>query len=204
MHPHVLRPGQSARHPVHLTTRVRAGLPSLRRSDMHGLVFDTLRAGADRFGFRLIEFSVQSNHFHLLVEVPDREALTRGAKGLLVRLAKQLNKWWGRKGQVFPDRFHARALRSPREVRRALAYVLHNARRHGAFGSGIDPHSSGAWFRGFVESVAQHPGVAEFVRRMAGRAPVACRATSWLLSVGWRREGLIRIDERVLAWSEPR
>ncbi|TAJ14476.1 MAG: hypothetical protein EPO68_12715, partial [Planctomycetota bacterium] len=50
-----------------------------------------MRAGADRFGFRLIEYSVQSNHVHLLVEVPDRHALTRGAKGLFVRLAKQLN-----------------------------------------------------------------------------------------------------------------
>ncbi|TAJ21194.1 MAG: hypothetical protein EPO68_05290 [Planctomycetota bacterium] len=203
MHPHITRPEQCQRFPIHLTTRVRQGLPSLRRASSHRLVLETLRAGADRFGFRLIEYSVQSNHFHLLVEVPDREALTRGAKGLFVRLAKQLNKWWGRKGQVFPDRFHARALRSPREVRRALAYVLHNARRHASFGAGIDPHSSGAWFDGFAESSAQHASVAEFVRRMARWGRVVCRARSWLLSTGWRREGLIRIDERVLAWSEP-
>lgn len=204
MHPHVTRPDQSARRPIHLTSRIRAGLPNLRRAGSHALLLETLGAGADRFGFRLIEFSVQSNHLHLLVEVPDREALTRGAKGLFVRLAKQLNKWWGRKGQVFPDRFHARALGSPREVRRALAYVLHNARRHGSLGAGIDPHSSGAWFDGFKEDPARHRSVAQFVRRMMAWTPAVCRARSWLHRVGWRREGLILIDERVSSWSEPR
>ncbi|TAJ14477.1 MAG: hypothetical protein EPO68_12720 [Planctomycetota bacterium] len=169
----------------------------------HRLIVDTLRAGADRFGFRLIEYSVQSNHVHLLVEVPDRHALTRGAKGLFVRLAKQLNRAWGRRGQVFAERFHARALCSPREVRRALAYVLHNARRHGSHGSGIDPHSSGPWFDGFSTRRERDDPAAEFIRRMASWAPVVCRATSWLLRVGWRRCGPIAVEERVLAWSEP-
>ncbi|TAJ24312.1 MAG: hypothetical protein EPO68_01655 [Planctomycetota bacterium] len=203
MHPHTARPEQCARHPIHVTTRIRPGLPSLRRADSHRLLADTLRAGADRFGFRLVEYSVQSNHLHLLVEAPDREALTRGAKGMFVRLAKRLNQWWGRKGQVFPERFHARALRSPREVRRALAYVLHNARRHGSFGEGIDPHSSGAWFDGFAAARAKSDAGAEFVRKMASWRPVVRRAASWLLRSGWRRGGLIDIDEVVAAWSEP-
>lgn len=175
----------------------------MRLASSHRLLADTLRAGAQRFGFRLIEYSVQSNHLHLIVEVPDREALTRGAKGLFVRLAKQLNKSWGRKGQVFPDRFHARALRSPREVRRALAYVLHNARRHASFGAGIDPHSSGVWFDGFRQARQQLESAVPFLSRMARWTPVVCRARSWLLSIGWRREGLIDVDECVAAWSEP-
>jgi REP element-mobilizing transposase RayT len=122
----------------------------LREARGHRLLVHTLSAGSDRFGFRLIEYSVQSNHFHMLVEVDDQLALTRGAKGLLVRLARALNKLWGRKGSVFPERYHVRALQTPTEVRRALVYVLHNARRHGAWQPGIDPHSSGPWFDGYV------------------------------------------------------
>jgi REP element-mobilizing transposase RayT len=213
----------------------------LRQARAHALLVRTLRAGSDRFGFRLIEYSVQSNHFHMLVEVSDRAALTRGAKGILVRLAKQLNRLWGRDGQVFPDRYHVRELTTPTEVRRALAYVLHNARRHGALGRGIDPFSSGPWFDGFADRVVEptvelsvecgserggeHGGVRggerggaiDPVLRSARGSPPAtvldrmrhwpratCRARCWLLSVGWQRIGLIRIDERVLAWVEPR
>jgi hypothetical protein len=52
-------------------------------------------------------------------------------QGLAIRIAKGLNRLWGRKGKVFEDRFHERVLETPREVRTALAYLVHNARRHG-------------------------------------------------------------------------
>ena len=52
-------------------------------------------------------------------------------QGLLIRIAKGLNKLWMHKGSVFADRYHDRILRTPREVRSALAYVLQNARPPG-------------------------------------------------------------------------
>jgi hypothetical protein len=105
-------------------------------------------------------------------------------QGLSVRLARALNKLWRRKGKVFADRYHARCLRTPREVRSAIAYVLHNARRHGAQVHGPDEYSSGPWFDGWTRPVV-HP---------ERSSPVAS-AKSWLLRVGWRRHGLIRPDE---------
>ncbi|MBM3976682.1 MAG: hypothetical protein FJ299_06795 [Planctomycetes bacterium] len=210
LHTHLARPERCARFPLHITTRVRSGLPSLRQRRTLALLVAILRDGSDRFGFRLIEYSVQSNHFHMLVEVSNQGALTRGTKGLFVRLARHLNRLWGRRGQVFPDRYHVRELRSPTEVRRALAYVLHNARRHGAFGRGIDPFSSGPWFDGFAGRDLRNSGVASapahvrsrpaLVEIMAHWPRVTCRPRCWLLRVGWQRSGLIRIDERVLAW----
>lgn len=207
---HRPRPERDRRVPLHMTTRVCAGLPSLRAGRAHRVLIDALRAGADRFGFRLVEYSVQRDHFHMLIEVEDQHALTRGAKGLGVRLARALNKHWGRKGQVFADRYHVRALRSPLEVRRALAYVLHNARRHREWGRGIDPFSSGPWFDGFAprqsrtrleEPSARPAGVSraspdELVQRLARWPRPPCRARTWLLVVGWRRHGLVGIDER--------
>jgi hypothetical protein len=74
-------------------------------------------------------------------------------QGLKVRIAKALNKFWKRRGTVFSDRYHARILRTPREVRRALLYVLQNARRHGMRLLGVDPCSSGAWFDGWAIAV---------------------------------------------------
>jgi hypothetical protein len=91
----------------------------------------------DRFGFRLVHFSVQSNHLHLVAEAGDRHALALGMQGLLIRVAKALNKLWARRGAVFFDRYHARILRTPREVRNAARTWLVRLgwRRHGR----IDP-----------------------------------------------------------------
>jgi len=96
--------------PVLVTTRLLASLPNLRSERTLALLRATLAAGADRFGFRLIEYSIQSNHLHFVVEAQDKIALARGMKGLLVRVAKALNGAWERTGRVVGDRYHARVL----------------------------------------------------------------------------------------------
>jgi hypothetical protein len=96
-----------------------------------------------------------------------------------VRIARALNRLWKRSGRVFADRYHAHVLKTPREVRNALAYVLRNASHHGIHLAGPDPCSSGAWFDGWRGHVC------EFV---ASPMPAA---RTWLLAQGWRRHGLI-------------
>jgi hypothetical protein len=131
----------------------------------------------------LSQFSLQSNHIHWIAEADDRDALSRGMQGLLVRIARAVNRLWRRQGTVFADRFHARALRTPREVRSGLVYVIQNARHHGLRLAGFDPYSSGPWFDGWKAKLAVAPG---------NPAAPAC---TWLLRVGWRRHGLIGIAE---------
>ena len=171
--------------PVHVTLRLERGLPSLRRRREHRVLLAAFHAGCERGGFRLVHFSVLSNHLHLLVEGKSREALSRGIQGLAVRIARGLNRLWSRMGRVFADRYHERILRSPREVWSALRYVLNNARKHGAwFTRGEpDPYSSGRWFDGWRERGA----------RTAGDSALA-RARTWMLRKGWRRHGLLRVD----------
>jgi putative transposase len=180
---HRAREALSDRHPVHVTVRLREGLPSLRRDAAREAIERSFRAGCERFGFRLTQYSLQSNHVHLIAEAGDERALSRGMKGLLVRVARALNRLWARKGSVFADRYHTHPLRTPREVRAALAYVLHNARRHGLRVLGIDPYSSGRWFDGWSRRLV-------FATRSC-----AARAQSWLLRIGWRRHGRIGIEE---------
>ena len=136
----------------------------------------------------MIQYSIQSNHLHLIVEAKDQRALSRGMKGLLVRVAKALNRLWRRRGKVVGDRFHERILRTPREVRNALLYVLNNARRHGVkLGGLLDAFASGRWFGGFRERGLR-------ARRDDQHRPVA-EAHTWLQRVGWRRHGLIGARE---------
>jgi REP element-mobilizing transposase RayT len=179
---HASRPALTPRDPVLITTRLAPGLPNLRRERTLVLLRGVLATGADRFGFRLIEYSIQTNHLHFLAEGEDAQTVARGMQGLLVRVAKALNRAWGRRGKVLADRYHARKLTSPREVRNALVYVLQNARKHGARITGIDAFSSGVWFDGWRDRFARGP------------SPIAA-ARSWLLRHGWRRGGLLSTTE---------
>ncbi len=183
------RPPLASRFPVLVTLRLERGLPSLRRSTPLEVLHDAFRAGRERRGMRLIHFSIQSNHIHLLVEACDTPALSRGMQGLSVRIARALNRSWARHGRVFADRFHSRILRTPREVRYALAYVLNNARKHNVRVEGLDPFASGSAFDGWTsEAVNSRAAAARVV------LPVVSAGT-WLLRVGWRRHGRIRIGE---------
>ena len=132
---HKARPALAARHPVHVTLRIVRGVPSLRVGSTYRALERAMRAGRERFGLRLVQYSVQSNHVHMLVEAEGRASLSRGMQGLKVRMARALNRVWKRAGTVFADRYHAHVLRTPREVRTALAYVLLNARRRRSLGA---------------------------------------------------------------------
>src|SRR6185436_345163 len=102
-----------------------------------GVICAAFEKARERFGMRLIHFSIQSNHIHMIVEANDNRSLWRGMQGLGVRIAKRLNRLWGRKGKVFADRYHSHVMHSPREVRNAIAYTLNNARKHGMRFQGI-------------------------------------------------------------------
>jgi REP element-mobilizing transposase RayT len=186
--PHAVRDRVTRHQPVLVTTRLRAGLPNLRQERTLARLREVLAAGADRRGFRLVEYSLQSNHIHFLAEAPDQRVLARGVQGLLVRVARALNRIWGRTGRVVADRYHARVLKSPRAVRNALVYVLQNARKHGAQLLGIDACSSGPWFRGWLD------------RAPRTDSPLP-RAESWLLKTGWLKGGLIATHEAPVAKS---
>jgi hypothetical protein len=182
------------RTPAHLTLRVAKHVWNLRTrrcfSVIHSAFCKASAHGIARETFRLIHYSVQGNHLHLLVEADDRAALMRGAKGLSVRLARALNRVMGLRGQVFSDRYHVQLLTGPARVRWALRYVLCNARRHAAqrgdrYAPGwLDPYSSARFFDGW----------------RAGAAPTVpddsiTHPKSWLLTTGWRKRGLLAPDE---------
>lgn len=182
--PHVARPERKARNPVHVTLRLCEAAESLRSRRPFHVVRDALIAACTRFGTQIVHFSVQSNHVHLICEVEDAPSLSRAMKGLGVRIARGLNRLWRRTGSLIADRYHARELKTPREVRNAIHYLLHNARHHGYSFRGPDPCSSGIWFDGWG------PDAFEAAKSSVGPLP---RARAWLLGIGWRRHGPIAV-----------
>jgi REP element-mobilizing transposase RayT len=187
--PHRRRAPLAARHPCHVTLRVRRDVPSLRKRSLVREVERSLRIGAEHGRFRLVHYSIQTDHVHLIVEAASARDLGRAMKSLGSRLARAVNRVFGRSGPVLADRFHAHVLKTPREVRNAIAYVLCNARRHAAKlmrlpsePAAVDPASSGRWFDGWRGRATAFGAV---------DPPAVARPRTWLLAVGWRRFGLL-------------
>jgi putative transposase len=174
---HVARERFAARYPLHVTLRVVDGV-TLRREPVVRVVL--------------------GNHLHLVVEAAGPEALARGMQGLMVRLARRVNESLGRTGKLFADRYHARPLRTPREVRNVLRYVLLNARHHAAergqklASHWIDPYSSALWFAGWRDRIRTD---APWLRPLLKQPRPTAEAKTWLLATGWRRHGLLAFDD---------
>jgi putative transposase len=188
--PHRARPPHAKNLPVHVTMRGGRRLPSLRKQGVF-LAIRRALAKTWREWFRVVHFSVQVDHIHMIVEADDKMALSRGMRGLSIRLARRINQVAGRRGMVFADRYHARALGSPHEVRHCLVYVLLNFRKHLGRPAGVDPASSGFWFRGWKSPPSTEPpgwSIDETVPVMPAR--------TWLARQGWQRHGLIDVAEQ--------
>ena len=169
--------------------RLRDDVPALRVKRFLKDFRRTLRAACNQPGFRVVHYSVQTNHLHLIVEAADKRAMGVGMKSVCTRIARSVNRVFGRKGPVLLGRYHARQLTSPREVRNGLRYVLLNLRKHRAERgvrsqpTTLDEASSGRWFDGW-KRIAWRPPDLDEPREVA-------EPRYWVTRVGWRRHRLI-------------
>ena len=197
--PHRARPRHLGRHPVHVT--LRSAFRPLRNQHVFPTLCIALRQANRRAPeqFRIVHFSVQWDHLHLIVEASDARALSSGLRSIAIRVARSVNELVCRRGRFWADRWHGRDLESPREVRNALAYVLANFRKHAASSlpAGIDAFSSANRFDGWhgYDDGAELPRAGPPFHRTL-REWIDVRAPrTWLAARGWRRAGLVRVDE---------
>ncbi len=127
---HAARPSVSRHRPHHITARVTRGTWNLRSQRCFGAIRAVLVEAAKCEGFRVVHFSVQHNHLHLIVEAENRRAMINALRRLFSRIARELNKVMRTGGRRFDDRYHQHILRTPSEVRNALYYVLGNRAEH--------------------------------------------------------------------------
>jgi len=190
---HKKRSPLKARFPVHGILRVAKDVGSLRQAHAYHAIREALEVVKARDDFRVVEMSIQRNHVHLVVEAANEMALARGMQSLQISAARKLNaaisehRGRERTGRVFVDRYHARILTTPRDVRHVLNYVLNNWRHHGehrGFESvnwDVDWFSSAPRFGGWRESV---PALSSKYKPLG-----TCAAETWLLRIGWTRAG---------------
>ncbi|MEM8607127.1 MAG: transposase [Myxococcota bacterium] len=173
--------------PVHVTMRLDRRL-RLRSGRLYGAILRAIGAAQGRFSMRVLHWSVQHGHVHMIVEARHRRSLSKGMQGLSIRISKGINRAMGRpRGRVFTDRYHAVQLGTPRQVRHALSYVLNNRRRHLKKLGKAQP--SRTWVDPFCSGLREGA-----VFQAVGQAPSAAPRT-WLAGVAWRRHGLVAVNE---------
>jgi REP element-mobilizing transposase RayT len=198
--PHAKRESFQERHPLHVTIRLRDGLPSLRGKEEYRQLKRAI-ARAKARGLSIVHFAVLSNHVHLVLEAQDKRKLGRQMQSLGISLAKRLNARLKRRGAILRERYHVHILRTPSEVKRALVYVLGNAFKHaGSRGRiALDLFSSAAtvadetWRELLGKSwpaivgfpIGENPREADDTRREVNAMLIEPR--TWLLAQGWRR-----------------
>jgi REP element-mobilizing transposase RayT len=218
---HRARPIHKKRFPVHVTMRTVKGFAKLRDARLFTALRSAIARSQRGAAFRITDFSVEPNHLHVIVEAEDEQALSNGVRALAIRLTLTVRRVTGHKDALWADRYHARELRSPTEVRNALAYVLNNWRKHVREAGEMDPCSSAAWFSGWSDLAKStndgwaraQPGVIEawtaegppvpprLSARQADSTPLCPVAPpeTWLATTGWRtktRLGLIKLGEQ--------
>jgi REP element-mobilizing transposase RayT len=185
-----------SRHPVHVTLRIVEGLGNLRRRHTYLALREATLSAARRDDFRIVHISIQRNHVHLMVEADTGPALIKGVWGFEISAARHINRAIGeltgvrRRGAVFADRYHARALTSPRAVHHAIGYVLNNWRHHNEHRASfarrwqIDPYASSIFFEGWAE---REHAIWCFTPPQGYEPLVVWRPRTWLLKIGWSK-----------------
>lgn len=185
---HTKRDRVDFKKPIHLTLKLKNDLPDLQRTFFMDRFKDCTRRAKD-FGLHVLHFSIQRDHIHMTVESKNNEALSRGMKSIGCRFGKAVRKIAGGVGSVFKGRFHIHVLKSPREMKNALAYVLLNQSKHERLIPYIDKFSTARFFRDWKGLLGRKIGpiLEDYETKQRELPDYLSPPRSWLAREGWRR-----------------
>jgi REP element-mobilizing transposase RayT len=179
---------------LHAVLRVVKPVGWLRNGKAHRAIRLALACVLDfTTRFRLVHYSLQDDHLHLVCEAEDKAALAAGLKSFQISAAKQLNRELTRRGarrrrgKVFEDRYHVEVITSVAQTKHTLNYVLNNWRKHrkdrttvGLFDGKIDPYSSGISYFEWKERTLP------YFTFPPGWEHLTSNPQSWLLNTGYK------------------
>ena len=182
--------------PAHVTLRLRSDAPSLRTVPIVRAIERTFARGCERPGFRLVHYSLQGNHAHLIVEAQDQIAMGRGMMAIGARLARAVNRVARRTGPR-----PRRALSSP-----PAADAEGSARRAPLRAPQCPPTCDPGACHAHVRGAARPGVVRALVRRLAGEPTSRERRGSWgpRESAAGRTGEDVAIDGRLASPRSPR
>jgi REP element-mobilizing transposase RayT len=126
---HRERPKLTRLSSLHLTIKIKRIKADLKNKSIL-IVLKRAIYNARKKGLRVIHFSLEFDHVHLLIEAPDNFILGKGMQSLGVTLVRGINKLGQTSGEVYKHRYHFRKINSTRELKVVMNYIFHNGVKH--------------------------------------------------------------------------
>lgn len=126
---HIARDEVKSSTPLHLTIKVERSKAGLKNKSIIKVLHSSIKK-ARLIGLRIIHYTLEFDHVHLLVEADNKAILGKGMQSFGISFSKGINKLKGLSGRVFKTRYHFRKLKTPSEVKNVLNYILGNAVKH--------------------------------------------------------------------------
>ncbi|MGZ3809593.1 MAG: transposase, partial [Bacteriovorax sp.] len=127
--------------PLHLTIKIQKNKAGIRNKSILKNLHASIKK-ARIMGLKVIHYTLEFDHVHLLVECDSKETLGRGMQSFGISFSKGINKIKGLKGSVFKTRYHLRTLKTPNEIKNVINYILGNSIKHKHSLSILTPYNS--------------------------------------------------------------
>jgi REP element-mobilizing transposase RayT len=131
----------------HVTARANRKEMILDSPRMKALFLDVIAKAKKRYSFRIENFTVMGNHFHLVIQPGRGTSLSRVMQWILSVFAQAYNRLHNLSGHVWEERFFSRIIWTVREYLWTFEYIDHNPVRAGLSSLCGDWAFGGLFFR---------------------------------------------------------
>ncbi|MDD4973652.1 MAG: transposase [Bacteriovorax sp.] len=126
---HTSRPHLSKACSLHLTVKIKKIKAELKNKSVLSILKRAI-LNARKQGLKVIHYSLEYDHVHLLIEADNNHILSKGMQSFGVTISKAINRMRKLKGGVYKHRYHFRKISSPRQLKNVLNYIFNNGIKH--------------------------------------------------------------------------
>jgi len=134
--PHLKRPSS-----LHLTVKIKKNKAEIKNKSVLAILKRSI-LNARKQGLRVIHYSLEYDHVHLLIEADNNLILGKGMQAFGVTFSKAINRLKKLAGEVYKHRYHFRRISSCSELKNVMNYIFNNGLRHKTSKSIVNSYNS--------------------------------------------------------------
>jgi REP element-mobilizing transposase RayT len=138
---HTERPLIKKPSSLHLTIKVEKIKADIKNKTVLSILKRAIQ-NARKQGLRVIHFSLEYDHVHLLIEAENNTTLGKGMQAFGVTFSKAINRVRKTTGKVYKHRYHFKAITSPKQLKNVMSYIFKNGVKHGTSKSMLNGYNS--------------------------------------------------------------
>ncbi len=126
---HTKRPLLKKPTSLHLTVKIKKNKAEIKNKSVLAILKRSI-LNARRQGLRVIHYSLEYDHVHLLIEADNNHILGKGMQAFGVTFSKAINRLKKLTGEVYKHRYHFRRISSSKELKNVMNYIFTNGVKH--------------------------------------------------------------------------